>query len=72
MERHPELRREQADELDRLAREVRSFVYNLCEQELDGKIAESDLHFSTKRTYPWVNARNFNQMKQVGMYYARR
>lgn len=72
MQRHPELTPAKADELDRLAREVRSFVYNLCEQELDGKIAESDLHFTTKRQYPWVNAANFNRMKNVGMYYARR
>ncbi len=68
MERHPDLSQREADELDRLAREVRAFVYTLCEQELDGKIAESDLHFATKRQYPWVNAANFGRMKSVGMF----
>lgn len=62
----------EADELDRLAREVRSFVYGLCEQELDGKIMESDIHFEAKRKYPWLNAANFNRLKNVGMFYARK
>ena len=69
---HPELRPDKADELDRLAREVRSFVYALCEQELEGKITEADLEPATKRQYPWVNSVNFYRMKNVGMYYARR
>lgn len=62
----------EADELDRLAREVRSFVYGLCEQELAGDIQVADIHFQTLRKYPWVNAQNFARMKNVGMYYARR
>lgn len=62
----------EADELDRLAREVRSFVYGLCEQELEGKMLESDIHFETKRQYPWVSGANFNRMKNVGMFYARK
>ncbi len=72
MRLHPELPRAEADALDKLAREVRSYVYYLCEQELEGKVAESDLHFMLKRKYNWVNANNFNRMKSVGMYYARR
>jgi hypothetical protein len=72
MQRHSDLTREKADELDRLAREVRSFVYDLCQQESEGKIEESKLHMLTRRKYPWVSDTNFYRMKNVGMYYARR
>lgn len=72
MQRHAELTQAKADELDKLAREVRSFVYDLCQQEYDGKLAESDFRFETMRKYPWVNTSNFNRMVNVGMYYARR
>lgn len=72
MARHPQLTREEADDLDRLAREVRSYVYGLCEQELEGKISEGDIFFEAQRKYPWLSARNINRMKNVGMYYARR
>lgn len=69
---YPGLSDEEADELDRLAREVRSYVYGLCEEECEGKILESDIHFQAKRKYPWLSAGNFNRLKNVGMYYARR
>lgn len=72
MQRHPDLTQEKADELDRLAREVRSFVYDLCQQEYEGKMEESKLHLLTRRRYPWVSDTNFYRMKNVGMYYARR
>ncbi|MCC6279638.1 MAG: hypothetical protein IT262_03495, partial [Saprospiraceae bacterium] len=72
MQRHPDLTQEKADELDRLAREVRSFVYDLCQQEYEGEIEESKLHLLTRRKYPWVSDTNFYRMKNVGMYYARR
>ncbi len=67
-----ELSQSEADALDRLAREVQSFVYDLCEQELAGTLLESDIHFETKRKYTWVNAANFSRLKNVGMYYARK
>ncbi len=70
--KYPKLGDEEADELDRQAREVRSFVYGLCEEECEGKILESDIHFQAKRKYPWLSAANFNRLKNVGMYYARR
>ena len=72
MRRHPDLMQAEADELDRLAREVRSFVYDLCQQEYDGHMVETDFHAATMRKYPWVNTSNFNRMVNVGMYYARR
>ncbi len=72
MQRHPDLTQEKADELDQLAREVRSFVYDLCQQESEGKMEESKLHMLTRRKYPWVSDTNFYRMKNVGMYYARR
>ena len=72
MQRHPELTQEQADELDKLAREVRSYVYDLCQQESEGKLEESKLHLLARRKYPWVSDTNFFRMKNVGMYYARR
>ena len=72
MEHHPNMSWKEADRLDRLAREVQSFVFNLCEQELEGKIAESSLHYAATQQYPWLNAANFSFMKNVGMYYARK
>jgi len=72
MQRHPELTQEQADELDKLAREVRSYVYDLCQQESEGKLEESKLHMLARRKFPWVSDTNFFRMKNVGMYYARR
>lgn len=72
MRRHSDLTQAEADQLDKLAREVRDFVYDLCQQESEGKLAKSDFRFQTIRTYPWVNTDNFNRMVSVGMYYARR
>ncbi len=72
MAKYPSLTQPEADELDRLAREVRSFVYDLCQQEYEGKMMESDLHFEARRKYPWLNNPNLNRMINVGMYYARR
>jgi hypothetical protein len=72
MQRHPDLALEQADELDRLAREVRSYVYGLCEQELAGTIAEHELPDAARRKYPWLSSTNTSRMINVGMYYARR
>lgn len=70
MARHPELSREEADELDTRSREVCSFVYRLCEQLAAEKIPESEIHLATMRKYPWVSAANFSRLKSIGMYYA--
>jgi len=72
MQRHPDLPRDAADELDRLAREVRSFVYDLCQQEYEGKLTEQDLPAAAKRKYPWLNSTNTSRMISVGMFYARK
>ncbi|MBL7782321.1 MAG: hypothetical protein JNM22_13945 [Saprospiraceae bacterium] len=72
MKQFPELSQHKADELDRLAREVRSYVYGLCEQELAGSIREVDLPTAAKQQYPWLSRANINRMINVGMYYARR
>ena len=72
MKQFPEISQAKADELDRLAREVRSWVYNLCEKELAGEIRESDLPGTAKQQYPWLSQVNINRMINVGMYYARR
>ena len=72
MQRHPDLSREAADDLDRLAREVRSYVYGLCEAELEGTISEQDLPDAARRKYPWLNSTNTRRMISVGMFYARK
>lgn len=72
MKRFPEISQAKADELDRLAREVRSYVYSLCEQELAGSIREADLPAAAKQQYSWLSQANINRMINVGMYYARR
>mgnify|MGYP007115118399 CR=1 FL=1 len=72
MKRFPEISLAKADELDRLAREVRSYVYGLCEQELAGSIREADLPAAAKQQYSWLSQANINRMINVGMYYARR
>lgn len=60
------------NELDKIAGETESFIYYLAEQELDGKISESDIVVKVRLEFPWINDANLFRLKNIGMFYARR
>ncbi len=58
--------------LDKIAGETESFICNLAERELDGKITETDIIIEARRKIPWINEANLFRLKNIAMYWARK
>lgn len=72
LDKFPTLTTDDIKELDKIAGEAESFIYNLAEQELDGKILESDIVSQTRLRFPWINDSNLFRLKNIGIFYARK
>ncbi len=72
LRKFPDLTTAEIRELDRIAGEAESFIYQLAELELDGKILERDISKNARQNFPWLNDVNLSRLKNIGMYYARR
>ena len=70
--KHTELTDAEIDELTSIARRAESRIYELAEQELDGKLPEADIVPAALREFPWLSLENPLRLKNIGMYYARR
>ena len=60
------------DEVAAAARRAECRIYELAEQELDGRLAEFEIVPTARREFPWLNGQNAARLKNIGMYYARR
>ncbi len=72
LDKFPALTTDEIKELDKIAGEAESFIYTLAEQELDGKILESDIVSQARFKFPWINDNNLFRLKNIGMFYARK
>ena len=72
LRKFPALTTAEIKELDKIADEADSFICDLAEQELDGKILESDIISQTRLRFPWINDGNLFRLKNIGMFYARK
>ena len=68
----PALTAAEINELDKIAGEAESFIYHLAEQEIEGKILETDIVVKTRLKFPWLYDSNLFRLKNIGMYYARK
>jgi hypothetical protein len=63
------------DEIDRLkkiADEAESCILGLGDDELEGRIGESDIVAMAQAKYPWVDEQQLYRIKNIGMFWARK
>ena len=72
LRRFPALERSEIAQLDKIAGETESFICNLAERELDGRITETDIIIEARRKIPWINDENLFRLKNIAMYWARK
>ena len=70
--KYPELTDEQIEHLKKLADEAESYILSLADDELAGKIGESDIVPLAHEKYSWVNDQQLYRIKNIGMYWARK
>ncbi len=69
---YPDLSPADIAELVKRSREAEHHIYGLAEQELDGKIGESDITKAALERFPWLDGSNAARLKNIGMFYARK
>ena len=71
-QKFPHLWQQEIDQLDIQAKAIKYDSFRLFEQELDGKITESEVHQRIRQQFPGISEQNINSLTTQGMYYARR
>lgn len=69
---YPDLSTDQIARLKKLADEAESCILALAEDELAGKIEESDIVPLARSRFPWLNENQLYRIKNIGMYWARK
>ena len=69
---YPELTDDQIDRLKRIADEAESCILSLADDELAGKISESDIVPMARQRHAWVDEQQLYRIKNYGMYWARK
>lgn len=70
--KYPNLIDEEIARLKKLADEAESCILSLADDELAGKITESDIVAMAREKYPWVDEQQLYRIKNIGMYWARK
>ena len=70
--KYPELTGDEIDRLKKLADEAESCILSLADDELAGKISESDIVPLAREKCPWVDEDQLYRIKNYGMYWARK
>lgn len=70
--KYAELNDEEIDRLKEIADEAESCILSLADDELAGKITESDIVPMAREKYPWVDEQQLYRIKNIGMYWARK
>lgn len=70
--KYPELTDDEIARLKKLADEAESYILSLADDELAGKIGESDIVPMAGKKYPWVDEPQLYRIKNYGMYWARK
>lgn len=70
--KYPDLTDDEVNRLKRIADEAESCILSLADDELAGKISESDIVPMAREKYPWVDDQQLYRIKNIGMYWARK
>ena len=69
---HHNISDDEAETLNKMAKEVQDFCFYLFQQEFDIKITLEEAQRLMKKKYPWLEERNLVRLQSQGMYYARK
>ena len=69
---HHNISDDEAETLNKMAKEVQDFCFDLFQQEFDKKITLEEAQRLMKKKYPWLEERNLVRLQSQGMYYARK
>lgn len=70
--KYPDLTDEEIDRLKNIADEAESCILSLADDELAGKITESDIVPMAQAKHPWVDEQQLNRIQNIGLYWARK
>jgi hypothetical protein len=70
--KYPDLTDDEIARLKKLADEAESYILSLADDELAGRITESDIVPMAAAKYPWVDEQQLCRIKNYGMYWARK
>jgi hypothetical protein len=68
----PQLTADEIAEIEQIVKAAEYFIYELAEQELEGKITEADIIPAAVGKIGWIDRAHVLRLKNIGMYYARR
>lgn len=72
-EKYPRLTEEQAQELNRMCKEIQRFCWDdLCYKELDGIVTTDQMRKIMQEKYPILDEKNPSRLISQGMYYVRK
>lgn len=69
---YPDLTDDEINRLKRTVDEAESCILSLADDELAGKISESDIVPMAREKHPWVDEQQLYRIKNIGMYWARK
>ncbi|MEO5857642.1 MAG: hypothetical protein ABIR33_01715 [Pyrinomonadaceae bacterium] len=70
--KYPDLTDGEIPQLKKIADEAESYVLTLADDELAGRISESNIVPMARKKYPWVDEQQLYRIKNYGMYWARK
>jgi hypothetical protein len=70
--KYPDLTEDEIAKLKKLADEAESYILSLADDEVAGKISESDIVPMAREKYPWVGEQQLYRIKNYGMFWARK
>lgn len=69
---YPSLKPEQIIRLKEIADAAEACILKLAEDELAGRIDESDIAMIARQKHPWIDERELYRLRNIGMYWARK
>jgi hypothetical protein len=71
-EKYPHLNGQTIIILEAYVKQAELFIYELCQQFIDGRIKETEIIKKSIGNYPWLSAENISRIVGIGNYYASR
>lgn len=69
-EKYPHLNGQTIKILEAYVKQAESFIYDLCQQFIDGRIKETEIITKSIGNYPWLSVENARRIAGIGKYYA--
>ncbi|CAN5371567.1 hypothetical protein BH11BAC2_BH11BAC2_10730 [soil metagenome] len=68
----PHLTVKEITDIIKYGRAAESYIYQMCEKELNGEITENQIFGVVKMKYSWIDDEIIWRLKGIGMFYARK